>query len=128
MKNCFTFNLNVTKTDIDYLNHVNNLVYVNWVLNAAQNHWEFLSDKKLNSQYVWVILRHEIDYIASAMLNDEITINTWVEESIGVKSTRIVEIKRANQLLAKAKTTWCLLDKTTMKPVRIPSEIISLFH
>lgn len=128
MKNCFTFNLKVTKNEIDHLNHVNNLVYVHWVLDAAQNHWQFLSSKALNSQYVWVVLRHEIDYLVSAMLNDEITINTWVEESIGVKSIRIVEIKRDNQLLAKAKTTWCLLDKNSMKPVRIPSEIILLFH
>lgn len=127
MKNYFTFNLKVTKNEIDHLNHVNNLVYVQWVLNAAEKHWESLRDNNLNSRYVWVILRHEIDYLASGMLNDEITINTWVEKSAGVKSDRIVEIKREDKLLAKAKTTWCLLEKSTMKPVRIPSEILLLF-
>ena len=31
------------------------------------------------------------------------------------------------KLLVESKTTWCLLDKQTMKPLRIPAEIIELF-
>lgn len=128
MNKTYTFNLIVSEDEIDHLNHVNNIVYVHWVLDAAQKHWEFLSDEALNATYVWVILRHEIDYLAAALLNDTVTINTWVEKSVGVKSDRIVEIKRGDKLLVKAKTTWCLLDKSTMKPARIPTEILSLFH
>jgi acyl-CoA thioester hydrolase len=128
MLNSYTFKLKVEQSQIDDLQHVNNIVYLHWVLEAAQKHWELLSNKTLNTQYVWIILRHEIDYLAAAILNDEITIITWVEKSVGVKSYRIVEIKCNDKLLAKAKTTWCLLDKKSMKPVRIPSEISELFN
>ena len=127
MKNCFEFDFKVTKNDIDHLNHVNNVIYVHWVLNAAEKHWSILSTSKMNEIYVWVVLRHEIDYLSSAKLNDKICIKTWVENTGGVKSQRIAEIKKGGNIIAKALTTWCLLDKKTMKPVRIPSEIIEAF-
>lgn len=126
METIYSFNLTVTKKDIDHLNHVNNVVYVNWILEAAEKHWESLSSKKMNETYVWVVLRHEIDYLSSAMLDDEITVSTWIGDSLGVKSDRFVVIKRGDKLLAKAKTIWCLLDKESMKPIRIPLELKGL--
>jgi acyl-CoA thioester hydrolase len=128
MKNFFTYSFKVSKNEIDELNHVNNLIYIRWALDAAQKHWDFLSSNEMNNKYVWVVLRHEIDYMASAKLNDEILIKTWVEKSVGVKSERIVEIKCGEKQLVKATTTWCLLDIKTMKPNRIPLEIIDLFQ
>ena len=126
MKKKYSFNKVVSKTDIDALNHVNNLIYLEWVLNAAEKHWEILSSNTVNEKFVWVVLRHEIDYLAAALLNDEVTITTWIGDSLGVKSDRFVEIKKGNKLIAKAKTTWCLLDKRTMRAVRIPSDVLNL--
>ena len=124
--NRFVFSLLVGENEIDNLNHVNNVHYLKWVQNAAQKHWEILSNANLNSSYVWVVLRHEIDYLSSAKLNDILTVETWIGDSYGIKSERFVEIKRATKLIAKAKTIWCLLDKKTMKPVRIPTEILNI--
>lgn len=126
MNNTFTYKLIVSKNEIDLLNHVNNLVYIKWVLKAAEKHWAELSSEVINNKFVWVVLRHEIDYLAAAMLADEITISTWIGESKGVKSDRFVEIKKGDKLLAKAKTTWCLLAVETMKAIRIPNEVLSL--
>jgi len=126
--NKFTFTLVVQKNDIDDLNHVNNLHYLQWVQAAAQKHWSILSTKQLDTKYVWVVLRHEIDYISAAKLNDKITINTWIGDSYGVKSERFVEIQRNDKLIAKAKTIWCLLDRETMKPARIPSGILKILN
>lgn len=127
MKKSFKFGFIVTEKDIDHLNHVNNVIYVHWVLDAAEKHWNFLSTTEINDTYVWVVLRHEIDYLASAKLNDLITIKTWVANAVGAKSVRFVEILKDDKIIAKATTTWCLLDKKTMKPVRIPSEIKKVF-
>lgn len=124
-KNEFTFTLVVSEHEIDALNHVNNIHYIQWVQNAAQKHWSILSNSDLDSKFVWVVLRHEIDYMASAKLHDKIAVTTWIGESYGVKSERFVEMKKDSKLIAKAKTIWCLLDKKTMKPVRIPSEILN---
>ncbi|PCH74721.1 MAG: thioesterase [Flavobacteriaceae bacterium] len=114
----------VIQDEIDALGHVNNVCYIQWVQNAAEKHWAVLSKDHTFENYVWVVLRHEIDYIASAKLDDKITIRTWVGESYGVKSERFVEILKDGQILVKATTTWCLLDKKKMKVVRVPFEVL----
>lgn len=122
----FEFELQVKETEIDELNHVNNVNYLNWVQLAANKHWEKLSNSDIDSEFIWVVLRHEIDYISPAFLNDKITVKTWIGESYGVKSERFVEVKRGGELLTKAKTIWCLLNKKTLKPTRIPENILQL--
>lgn len=112
---------------IDDLNHVNNTVYLQWVQEVAHRHWDSLAPKEIKDSSVWMVLRHEIDYLSQAYLNDKITIYTWIDETIGVKSTRIVHIYREDTVLTKSKTTYCLLDKSTLKPKRIGKEILHLF-
>ena len=120
------YSIKVSKRDIDILNHVNNLVYLKWVNDASEKHWAILSNEEINRQYYWVCLRHEIDYLGEAYFDDEITVITWVGESRGVKSKRYVVIVKNNKVIAKAKTTWCLIDIITKKPTRINSELIDL--
>ncbi|MBL4938752.1 MAG: thioesterase family protein [Lutibacter sp.] len=95
-----------TKNEIDNLNHVNNIHYVQWVQKAAQKHWKSLSHTNFAAKYVWVVLRHEVDYLSSAKLNDELMVHTWKGASFGVKSERFVEIKKESKIIAKAKTIW----------------------
>jgi acyl-CoA thioester hydrolase len=120
------FTIKVTAIDIDELNHVNNISYVQWVQLAAQKHWNLISNAQIDSEFVWVVLRHEIDYLSSALLDDELTVITWIGKSFGVKSERFVEILKEDKLLVKAKTIWCLLDKKTMKPLRIPPKVLNI--
>ena len=87
-----SYTVKVEAHHIDVLNHVNNIVYLQWVNDASEKHWAILSNDEINSKYFWVCLRHEIDYIGQAFLGDEITIQTWVGESKGVKSIRYVNI------------------------------------
>lgn len=123
-----SFKIKVSEKEIDELNHVNNMHYLKYMENAAKVHWNMLSDQALNKKYVWVVLRHEIDYLFSAKLNDELHITTWIGESYGVKSERYVEIKKENRIVLKSKTIWCLLTKKTMRPTRIPYEILKLLE
>ena len=123
----FQHSIKVQMHDIDALNHVNNLVYLQWVLDISGLHWNSLATKQINEKYVWVVLRHEIDYINQAHLNDIITVYTWIDENEGVKSTRIVHIYCEDKLLIKSKTVWCLLDAKTLKPKRIGEDILQLF-
>jgi acyl-CoA thioester hydrolase len=123
INNSFSYTLIVTKNDLDSLNHVNNVTYLQWVQNVAIKHWSSISNIETDDKYVWVVIRHEIDYFLPAILNDTLTITTYIGDSYGVKSERFVEIKKEDKLLAKAKTIWCLLDKQSMKPIKVPSEI-----
>lgn len=122
----FTIELNVAPEDIDELNHVNNVVYLKWINLAATKHWMQLTDNQFKEQYCWVALRHEIDYLKPAFLDDLITISTWIGATQGVKSIRHVEIFANNQLLTRAKTIWVLLDAKTMRPRRIQDDILKI--
>ena len=124
----YTTKIKVQKADIDELNHVNNVVYLQWVNDVSALHWSTLSNVEINAKYIWVAVRHEIDYLKPAFINEEITIKTWIATLEGVKSIRKVEIYRKEELLAKSKTTWVLLDAKTQKITRIPKEIKEIFE
>lgn len=119
-------NLKVQKHEIDVLNHVNNVVYLQWVNDISEKHWSILSNREIDSKYFWVAIRHEIDYVNQAVLDDDITVYTWIGETGGVKSIRNVHIYRGQILLAKAITTWCLVDMNTNKPTRIRQDILNI--
>jgi acyl-CoA thioester hydrolase len=83
---------------------------------------------ELHEKYLWVVLRHEIDFHKPALPGDTVTGYTWVGDHQGAKFMRYVSIYKAGteQLLAAAKTTWCLLDAQTMRPRRIEQELLDL--
>ncbi|MEN3322258.1 thioesterase family protein [Mariniflexile soesokkakense] len=124
----FETTLVVTQNDLDELNHVNNIRYVEWVQDIAKAHWLKNASSKIIKDYHWVMLSHYIEYKSSALLNDVIKLKTYVINSEGVTTTRIVEIYNdADKLLAKSETTWCLISSKTKRPSRITPEIINLF-
>lgn len=125
----FAHTLAVTPDDIDDMNHVNNVVYLRWVQEAAFAHWDACASNDLKQKYAWVVLRHEIDYKHPAKLGDPVKAETWVSTCEGVRSVRHVKLNHAETgvLFAEAKTTWCLLDAVTKRPKRIESDITSIF-
>ena len=120
----FEIEITVSENDIDELNHVNNVVYLQWVQDIANLHWNTLKEGHNTSDYVWVVLRHELDYSGQAQLGDQIQVKTWVGETSGIRSIRHVEFSKDHKILVKAKTFWCLVDSKTLKPKRITGEIL----
>ena len=128
MKNIFEIRIPVTLKDIDDLNHVNNVVYVKWMDKVAFEHWTFLTKENPLPEYIWVVLRHEIDYEKQAFLGDEITVKTWVGETKGFKSERYMEFYKNDILLVKAKTVWGMLDAKSYKPIRIRENVLKILQ
>ena len=126
MKYHFSIKRTVLSSEIDEMNHVNNIVYLQWVQDIAYKHWNVLTQHNLQTNYVWYTIRHEIDYLQQAVLDDEITVKTWVGETKGVKSIRHVEIFKKDILLAKCQTTYCLLNKKNKRPTRITESILKI--
>lgn len=124
----FSLQIQVQDSDIDELGHVNNVVYLRWVQEVAAAHWAHAAPEDMKERYAWVVLRHEIDYQRPAFRSDRITGYTWVGEHQGARFDRFVSLYRSgtDELLAKAKTTWCLLDAATMRPRRIEEEILKI--
>ena len=128
VKNIFTYTHIVLENELDTLDHVNNVVYVQWIQDISTKHWNDLTKNKPDLNYVWVVTRHDIDYKGQAVLGDEITFETWVGATKGVTSVRHVEIYKGSVLLAKAATTWCMLHAKTLRPARITESVLKVLQ
>ena len=119
----------VLASDIDEQNHVNNTVYLRWVQDVATAHWRAVASLQTQETIGWVVLRHEIDYKAPAILGDEIVLRTWVGKATRLTFERFTEIRRNRQgaLLSKARTLWCPINMQTSRPVRVSDEVRAQF-
>ncbi len=132
-RQAFELPIMVREEDIDELGHVNNVVYLRWVQEAATAHWRVLASEDERARLLWVVIRHEIDYKRPAMPGDEIVARTWVGEADGLAFERHTEILRAGdrrnkeKLLARARTLWCPVDAKTMRPVEPGPEVRARF-
>lgn len=117
--------IKVSQKAIDEVGHVNNVVFLEWILMISEEHWNKTIPEKIRKNYFWVVLNHFIEYKNPAFENDVLLIKTSVEEMQGVKSKRNVEIrkKKNDQLLVRATTLWCLIDAETKRPKRITEEM-----
>ena len=125
----FEYPITIAESDIDQLGHVNNIIYLKWVQEIAIAHWNAVATDAMKEQNLWVVSRHEIDYLRSALLNSKLVAKTWVnEEYSGAKSERFVNIcdRETDQVYAKVKTTWYLLDSHSKRPKRIEPEMLSM--
>lgn len=125
----FEQKIEVEAPDIDQLGHVNNVTYLRWVQDIAVAHWTAVASKEDQKKFLWVVLRHEIDYKQPALLGDELIVRTWVGEATRLKFERHTEFSRTkdNRLVAKARTVWCSVDATTGRPIEVSSGVRAAF-
>ena len=125
----YSISTKVLPEHIDDLGHVNNVQYLNWVQDAAHAHWEVLTKNYENTLGIWVVRSHTIPYKNPAFVGDLITLKTFVKQSRGALSERIVEIYKADhQLLAQCSTQWCYLNKISGQMEKIPKTILDMFE
>lgn len=119
----------VQDDDLDELEHVNNVRYVQWIQDISKEHWKHKVPEEL-VDLIWVVLSHHITYKGAARLGDVIRLKTYIAETRGASSIRIVEMrnKKTRELLVTAKTNWCLLNPKTFRPMRISEEISAIFN
>lgn len=121
--------LTVRSTDLDELNHVNNIRYLEWIQQISKEHWEQRVDAQTLREMVWVVRNHNITYYESALLNDQVSISTQVLTWRGPLSIREVKMvnNKSGKLLVMAKTEWCALHSETLRPIRVPEAVQKLF-
>lgn len=125
----FEYRIKVMQEHIDELEHVNNVVYVQFMQDVADKHWHSIDLSDQEKEVVWVVRRHEIDYLHPAVLGDELLIRTWTGEHGTVTWDRHYEIIRPadQKKIIMAKSVWVLLDKNTGRPRRIEEPILRRF-
>lgn len=130
LANPFTIDLKVSADDIDGLGHANNAAYVTWMERCAWRHSQSLGLDLVvyrNLDRAMAVLRHEIDYLASAYEEDELTVGTWIVASDHrLKMTRQFQLVRpADGLtLLRAQTTFVCIELSSGKPKRMPPEFV----
>jgi acyl-CoA thioester hydrolase len=115
--------------DIDVLGDVNNAVWVQWIQDVAVSHWYAIAPPDSVDRYIWVVIRHEIDYLRAVLPGETVTGRTWVPDPPkGARFDRHMEFTGEDgKVRVKAKTTWAIIDKATGRPLRVPPEVAAPF-
>lgn len=125
----FRIQFRVTAEVVDANRHLNNVVYVQWMHEAAIGHAEACGGAQLARELggSWFVRMHRIEYLKPAFLNDEITVLTWVADWRKVRSLRRYRFMRDETLLAEGETDWVFVDAGTGRPKPITEQIVSAF-
>jgi acyl-CoA thioester hydrolase len=124
----FETSFTASAPDIDELGHVNNAVWVRWVQDLATAHWTVAATAEQAAAYVWVVVRHEVDYMGNLTEGESVSGRTWVAESaVGAKFDRFAEFSKEGRVIVRARTTWVILARDRLRPIRVPKEIIERF-
>jgi acyl-CoA thioester hydrolase len=122
----------VEAEDIDFLGHASNIAYLRWIQDAAVAHSEamglgFEAYQRLGA--IFVIRRHEVDYLRPLLRGDRVEARTWISSVMGAKVHRTSEFAREvdGTVAARAVTTWGYVEITTGRPTRIPDEVRRAF-
>ncbi len=115
--------------DIDELGHVNNAVWVRWIQDIAVAHWRACATAEQDAAYVWLVVRHEIDYLRPLKIGETVTGRTWIAEAPrGARFDRLMEFVGADgRRHVRARTTWAMLDRKTGRPLRVPAQVAERF-
>lgn len=129
-KKIFEYSITVMPDHLDELQHVNNVVYVQFMQDVADKHWRSVVSTELEDEVIWVVRRTEIDYLNQAFLHDELMVRTWTGEHSTVSWNRHYEIIRISdqKKIITAQSVWVLLDKITGRPRRIDEKILNRFR
>ena len=131
MTDRFRFPITARDADLDERGHVSNLVYLRWILDTAEAHsvargWGHPEYLALGA--LFVVRRHEIDYLAQVTAGQELVAETWVETWRAASCVRRTEIRRDSTIVAQSATTWALISTTSGRPTRIPDHLRAPFE
>ncbi|WP_158545257.1 acyl-CoA thioesterase [Bremerella cremea] len=133
LTNVYHHKIEVVSDNIDVQGHVNNLVYLKWMQDAAVAHslekgWGQEQYDQLRCG--WVVRSHQIEYRWPAFEKDSLEIVTWVESFRRASCVRKYEVHRLSdqKVLAIAETNWAFLNLDKRIPAKVPQEIILAFQ
>jgi acyl-CoA thioester hydrolase len=123
----YTVRATPAATDFDRHEHLNNVAYVKLVQDVAAAHWYAVAPLDMAVGLSWFVRRHEIDYLKPVRPGDELEVVTWVGEPTAATWERFVEVRCGEQVMARARSVWVLVDAPTGRPRRIDARLRALF-
>lgn len=129
-QHAYVHRFRVLAGDIDELGHANNVAWLRWVNEAARAHSDAVGFGPAGLaplSLLWVVRRHDIEYLLPAFLDEELEAITWAHTLSGATSLRRTLLRRAGEPCGRAETTWVLLDAQSGKPRRIPPALLAAY-
>jgi acyl-CoA thioester hydrolase len=132
MSTRYTRRFRVRHYELDGLGHLNNVVYVNYMQEAAieaSAALGFGADWYRAHDVAWVVRRLTVRYHAQVTYGDEIDVVTWVSKMRGVRSYREYDLKlvRTGARVARGRAEWVYIDRKTNQPTRYPEAWTTIF-
>ncbi|RYE57680.1 MAG: acyl-CoA thioesterase [Rhizobiaceae bacterium] len=119
--------IRVTDNEIDRMGHVNHSVYLRWIEEAVHAHWTSLATPEEFATYLWLAVRHEIDYRRAAFADDLLRLETRLVTTRRARAWYETVIKREDTTIVEARSCWCCIDAESQRPVAIPADTIARF-
>ena len=123
----YQFEIDVTEKNVDRNGHVNNVVYIQWMQDAAVAHARASGCTKASRAVgaTWVVRTHHIEYFSPLFAGDKVTVLTWAANFQRVRSMRKYKFVRAQDgaVIARAETDWVFVSAKTGRPQSIPAEV-----
>jgi acyl-CoA thioester hydrolase len=123
----------VEKSEIDFLDHVNNQVYLSWFNELAIGHstaqgWP--SERHIALGAGWVVRKHELEYLIALKAGEQVTLRTWIATAEKASSVRRYEVVRQSdgKIAARGSTLWVWVDYKTGRPCRVPPDVVADFE
>ena len=120
----------VAPGDIDEFGHANNVVWVRWVNEAAIAHSNAVglsAERLIAMDTIWVVRKHEIEYLSPAFVGQTLECLTWPATVRGATSLRRCLFSVDGRVLARAETLWAMLHATNGKPRRVSLAVMAAY-
>ena len=121
----------VATRDVDLLGHVNNVVWVRFVVELAEAHSKALGldfHAMREQGGIWIVRRHDVLYHGNVPAGATLRESTWVSSMRAALSRRQARFEDATgRLLVESQTEWAYVDAATLRPRRIPPAVRERF-
>ena len=128
----YRFELTVSDAAVDENRHVNNVVYVQWMQDAAVRHAEAAGCVAATHARgaTWVVRSHTIEYLRPVFAGERLMVETWVADVRQARSRRRYRFLRGSdgKPVAAGETEWVYVDAASGRPRPIPPEVIGAFR
>jgi len=114
--------------DCDLFGHLNNARYIDYFMNAREDHLKEAYDLDLTSYYqtgiAWVVSHHEIAYVRSAIYNEIVTIESTLLEatSDSLWVEMVMTDKGQNHIKSIMRTTFTPVNSKTGRKELHPAD------
>lgn len=123
----------VDASHIDVMQHTNNVVYLQWLEDAAWDHSRQLGLAEADYErlgYGMVARRHVLDYLQPTFLGESILLGTWIIWNDRLSTRRAYQFVRESdgQTVFRGRTHWVCVDIKEGKVRRMPPEFQAAYQ